>query len=51
MRINWTLDALGKLSYEELEKIYNEKTTPTLEMVLKKTGKKKPKSKPKKKEK
>ena len=51
MRVNYNLDALGKLTYEELEKIYNDKTTPTLEMVLKKVGKKKPKAKPKKTEK
>lgn len=49
--ISYNLEALNKLTNEQLENVYNEKTTPTLEMVLKKLGRNKPKKKKSKEEK
>ena len=49
MRVSYNLEALKKISTEELEKMYNENTKPTLKMVLKKINRKMPrKEKPKK---
>lgn len=37
-RVNYNLTSLKKLTNEELENVFSEKTKPTLEMVLKKLG-------------
>lgn len=43
--IGYTVEALSKLTTEQLEGMFNDKTTPTLEMVLHKLGRKKSRKK------
>ena len=45
MRINYNLDELRKMTTEDLEKVFNEKTNPTLSTVLSKIGRKEVKKK------
>lgn len=42
MRVSWNVDKLKKMTDEELSKIFNEKTTPSIALVYEKIGRKMP---------
>lgn len=48
MKITYNLEALKKMTTEDLDKVFNENTTPTIKMVLQKLNRKRPKEKKKK---
>lgn len=42
MRVSWNVDKLKKMTDEDLSKIFNEKTTPSIALVYEKIGRKMP---------